>query len=82
MTDVADVVVVGGGIAGASLAYALAAGVPHAVLAYPGLRSGRRELVLGGGRVRVTLFRLRLAGTDAACRRSITRLARVVRARR
>jgi 5-methylcytosine-specific restriction enzyme subunit McrC len=64
------------------LAYSLAAGVPHAVLVYPGVRSGRRELVLGGGRVRVTLFRLRLAGPDADCSRSLALLARVVRAPR
>jgi hypothetical protein len=64
------------------LAYALAAGVSHAVLVYPGVRTDRRELILGGGRVRVTLFRLRLAGTAAECARSFSRLARLVRSRR
>jgi 5-methylcytosine-specific restriction enzyme subunit McrC len=63
------------------LAYALAAGVPHAVLVYPGDRTSRHELVLSGGRVRVTLFRIRLAGTTDECRRSAARLARVVRSR-
>jgi 5-methylcytosine-specific restriction enzyme subunit McrC len=61
------------------LAYAAVTGAPRVGLVYPGRRTTCRELVADGGRVRVSLFRLRVVGSSAGCQTSAARLAQVVR---
>jgi 5-methylcytosine-specific restriction enzyme subunit McrC len=61
------------------LAYATLTGTKRVGLVYPGRRFARRELPVAGGAVRVTLYRVRVVGTDHECARSVARLAAVVR---
>jgi 5-methylcytosine-specific restriction enzyme subunit McrC len=58
------------------LAYAAVTGAEHVALVYPGTRSGRCSLAVPGGRVRVTLFRLRVVGPLTDCEASVRRLVR------
>jgi 5-methylcytosine-specific restriction enzyme subunit McrC len=61
------------------LAYSVLTGARHVALVYPGSRSGRRELTVPGGRVRVSLVRLRVVGPADECRASVMKLARLIR---
>lgn len=60
------------------LAYATVTGARHVGLVYPGRRFARRDFLAGGGRVRVSLFRVQVVGPPDACRGSVSRLARVL----
>lgn len=60
------------------LAYAAVTGARHVGLVYPGSRTARRQLHLPGGRVRVSLLRLRVVGPPEACRDSVTHLVRMM----
>ena len=60
------------------LAYAAVTGARHVGLVYPGRRSARRELAIDSGRLRVSLLRLCVVGTEADCRRSAVRLGRFI----
>jgi 5-methylcytosine-specific restriction enzyme subunit McrC len=61
------------------LAYAAVTGANHVGLAYPGRRFAHRILPVAGRDTRVSLFRVRVIGTDAECSESVTKLARIVR---
>jgi len=61
------------------LAYATLTGANRVGLVYPGRRFARRKLPVANGTVRVTLFRVRVVGTDSECASSVERLAAVVR---
>ncbi|MBN9117810.1 MAG: hypothetical protein J0I06_01350 [Planctomycetes bacterium] len=58
------------------LAYATLTGSEHVGLVYPGLKYGRGHLTTPDGRVRVSIFRLRVIGSEAKLARSVWRLAR------
>jgi 5-methylcytosine-specific restriction enzyme subunit McrC len=57
------------------LAYSAVTGCTRVGLVYPGRRSGRRDLLING-RVRLSLYRLRVVGPAADCRAAAFRLAR------
>jgi 5-methylcytosine-specific restriction enzyme subunit McrC len=61
------------------LAYATVTGATRVGLVYPGRTDGRTHFDTPGGRVRVSLHRLRVVGTAGELAASITRLARAVR---
>ena len=62
------------------LAYAAITGAPHVALVYPGRKTARRELRLRDG-LRLSLFRLQVVGSAAACRDSAARVARALQRR-
>jgi 5-methylcytosine-specific restriction enzyme subunit McrC len=61
------------------LAYAAVTGARHVALVYPGRRFARREFVVPGRAVRVSLLRARVVGTVEECAASVARLARFAR---
>lgn len=60
------------------LAYATLTGVDHVGLVYPGVKDGRAQLEIPGGRVRVSILRLRVVGSAEKLARSVSRLVRAL----
>lgn len=60
------------------LAYSAVTGARHVGLVYPGTRSARRALAVPGSDVTLSLLRVRVVGTVAECRRSLSALARLL----
>ncbi len=58
------------------LSYAALTGSPHVGLVYPGSEYGRAEFPTPDGRVRVSIFRMRVVGSARKLERSLHRLAR------
>ena len=61
------------------LAYATLTGADHVGLVYPGVKYGRAHCTTPDGRVRVSIFRLRVVGSADDLERSVGRLARALR---
>jgi 5-methylcytosine-specific restriction enzyme subunit McrC len=61
------------------LAYSTVTGAAHVGLVYPGLKYGRGHCTTPDGRVRVSLFRVRVVGSADELERSVERLARALR---
>jgi 5-methylcytosine-specific restriction enzyme subunit McrC len=61
------------------LAYATLTGAPRVALVHPGSSDRPAQFSTPDGKVRVSVFRLRVVGTEVQLGRSIARLARMVR---
>jgi 5-methylcytosine-specific restriction enzyme subunit McrC len=61
------------------LAYGAVSGVDRVALVYPGRKDDRAHFATPDGRVRVSLYRLRVVGTADQLTRSIAKLSRRVR---
>jgi 5-methylcytosine-specific restriction enzyme subunit McrC len=60
------------------LAYATLTGAEHVGLVYPGLKYGRGHFTTPDGRVRVSIFRVRVVGSATELERSVRRLFRAL----